>query len=324
MKLLDRWGLGLCAIGLTLAQPVAAAVADIAKTLSLPVAGGLVGAHDKARFAWVTNEAGVRNIWIADEGKPAHPLTAFTQDDGLEIYDLEFTRDGSALAFVRGGDAEFPDLEDLPNAAAFASWPRQQVLVSALDGSAPLSVGDGHSPTFSRDGTQLAFTYRGTIYLWQRGGGTRPIAKAAGEVSNLQWSPDGSSLLFVDNRENHSFVALLDIAAGQIRYFQPELGNAIEPVFSPDGKRIAFIFFVEPPMGAAPTAALIGRYGSPMPLPGPPTSYGRPLGARARATWERADRICTGVSWARSSYLGRRAAGSTPMQSTRTAAPHAN
>jgi len=251
MKLLDRWGLGLCAIGLTLAQPVAAAVEDIAKTLSLPVAGGLVGAHDKARFAWVTNEAGVRNIWIADEGKPARPLTAFTQDDGLEIYDLEFTRNGSALAFVRGGDAEFPDLEDLPNAASFASWPRQQVFVSALDDSAPLPVGDGHSPTFSRDGMRLAFTYRGAIYLWQRGGATRPIAKVAGEVSNLQWSPDGDSVLFVDHRENHSFVGLLDIAAGQVRYFQPELGHAIEPVFSPDGKQIAFIFFVEPPTGAA-------------------------------------------------------------------------
>ena len=251
MKLLDRWGLGLCAIGLTLAQPVAAAVEDIAKTLSLPVAGGLVGAHDKARFAWVTNEAGVRNIWIADEGMPARRLTAFTQDDGLEIYDLEFARDGSALAFVRGGDAEFPDLEDLPNAASFASWPRQQVFVSTLDDREPVPVGEGHSPTFSRDGTRLAFTYRGAIYLWQRGGSTRPIAKVAGEVSNLQWSPDGGSLLFVDNRENHSFIGLLDIAAGRVRYFHPELGQAIEPVFAPDGKQIAFIFFVEPPTGAA-------------------------------------------------------------------------
>jgi dipeptidyl aminopeptidase/acylaminoacyl peptidase len=252
MKIRNGWALALCAAGLVLAQPAVAAVRDIAETLSLPVAGGLTGAHDRARFAWVENAAGVRNVWVADKGSAARKLTAFGEDDGLEIYDLEFTRDGSMLAFVRGGDAEFPDMEDLPNAARSADWPRQQVFVAALDGSAPVAIGDGHAPTFTRDGTKLAFTYRGSIYLWQRGGDSHRIAKVPGDVSNLQWSPDATSLLFVDNRDNHSFVGLLDIVAGQVRYFQPELGYAIEPVFSPDGKQLAFIFFVEPPAGAAP------------------------------------------------------------------------
>jgi len=248
----DGWALALGAVGMMLAQPAVAAVKDIAETLSLPVAGGLTGAHDRARFAWVENAAGLRNVWIADKGSAARKLTKFDEDDGLEIYDLEFTRDGSRLAFVRGGDAEFPDMEDLPNAAHFAEWPRQQIFVAALDGTAPVAIGEGHAPTFTRDGTKLAFTYRGSIYLWQRGGESRRIAKVPGNVSNLQWSPDGTSLLFVDNRDNHSFVGLLDVAAGQVRYFQPELGYAIEPVFSPDGKQLAFIFFVEPPAGAAP------------------------------------------------------------------------
>ena len=244
--------LGLCAGALTLAQPAFAATDDLEKALALPVAGSLTGARDKARFAWVENEAGVRNIWIADKSAPARKLTGFAQDDGLAIYDLEFSRDGSSLAFVRGGDPEYPDEEDAPNAAALAAWPRQQLFVSALDGGAPIFVGDGHSPTFSPAGDRLTFTYRGSIYLWQRGGEAHRIAKVAGEVSNLTWSPDGRKLLFVDNRGNHSFVGLFDIAANQIHYFDPALGNAIEPVFSPDGRQIAFIFFVEPPTGAAP------------------------------------------------------------------------
>ena len=232
------------------ASPVPAE--DIAKTLSLPVAGGLVGAKDKARFAWVENEAGVRNIWIADKGSPARRLTAFDQDDGLEIYDLDFACDGSALAYVRGGDAEFPDMEDVPNPASFASWPKQQLFVAQLDGLAPLLIGEGHSPTFSPDGKSLAFTYRGSIYLWQRGGEARRIAKVAGEVGNLTWSPDGTSLLFTDNRGNHSFVGLFTIGTSAVRYLRPELGFSDEPVFSPDGKQVAYVFFVDPPTGAAP------------------------------------------------------------------------
>ena len=224
---------------------------DIAKTLSLPVASGLVGARDKARLAWVENEAGVRNIWIADKGGSARRLTAFGEDDGIEIYDLAFAHDGNALAFVRGGDAEYPDMEDLPNPAALASWPKQQLFVSALDG-APLLIGEGHSPAFSPDGRSLAFTYRGSIYLWQRGQEAHRIAKVAGEVGNLQWAPDGASLVFADNRGNHSLIGLFAIGASEVRYFQPELGFSDEPVFSPDGKRIAFVFFVDPPAGAPP------------------------------------------------------------------------
>jgi len=227
---------------------------DIAKTLSLPVAGGLIGARDAPRFAWVENEAGVRNIWIADKGAAARKLTAFTEDDGLEVYDLAFTRDGSALAYVRGGDAEFPDMEDIPNPASFASWPKQQLFVTALDGSAPTLIGEGHSPTFSPDGSKLAFTYRGSIYLWQRGGEAHRIAKVAGEVGNLQWSPDGTTLLFDDDRSSHAFVGTYRLGDAEVRYFSPELGYAIEPSFSPDGKQVAYIFFIEPPTGAAPNS----------------------------------------------------------------------
>ena len=240
------------AFGVALFAGSPAPAEDIAKTLSLPVAGGLVGAKDAPRFAWVENAAGVRNIWIADKGSPARKLTMFGDDDGLEIYDLAFTRDGSALAYVRGGDAEFPDMEDIPNPAGFASWPKQQLFVAALDGSAPVLIGEGHSPAFSPDGKNLAFTYRGSIYLWQRGGEAHRIAKVAGEVGNLQWSPDGTTLLFDDDRSSHAFVGTFRLSDAAVRYFSPELGYAIEPSFSPDGTHVAYIFFVEPPTGAAP------------------------------------------------------------------------
>jgi dipeptidyl aminopeptidase/acylaminoacyl peptidase len=242
----------LCAIGLALAAPPMAAVpADpLAEALALPVAGDLVGARDAPRFAWVEKAAGVRNIWIADRGRPARQVTFYTRDDGLELSNLELSVDGSSLAFVRGGDPEFPD-DPIPNAGSAPSPPGQQVFVVAPDGGAPLLVGAGHSPTFAPRGDRLAFTRHGEIWLWTRGGEARKLASVPGEVRRLQWSPDGAHLLFIDHRGDYSFVALLDVAEPRIRHLDPGLGFAVEPIFSPDGGQVAFVHYVEPPAGAA-------------------------------------------------------------------------
>jgi dipeptidyl aminopeptidase/acylaminoacyl peptidase len=240
-------------VGLALAAPSTPAPTDpLAEALALPVASELAGARDAPRFAWVEKAAGVRNVWIADRGAPARRVTDYREDDGLELSNLELSADGASLAFVRGGDSEFPD-DRLPNAAAEASTPPQQVFIVA-PGGAPALIGDGHMPAFAPDGGRLAFTRRGEIWLWERGREARRLATIPGEVRRLQWSPDGNRLLFIDHRDDHSFVALLDVAEARLRYLDPGLGFAVEPIFSPDGGQVAFVHYVEPPAGAAASA----------------------------------------------------------------------
>ena len=222
----------------------------LAEALALPVASELVGAGGSERFAWVESEAGVRNIWFAEAGRPARRLTAFTDDDGRQLYDLALTSDGTSLAFVRGGDPDSRE-DDLPNAASEVEPPARQILVSSTAGGEAAPVGDGHSPVFSPDGTRLAFTRHGEIWLWQSGGEARRIANAGGEIRRLQWSPDGKRLLFVSHRGDYGFVGLLVPGERQIRFLDPNLGFSVEPVFSPDGRQVAFIRHFDAPAGAA-------------------------------------------------------------------------
>jgi dipeptidyl aminopeptidase/acylaminoacyl peptidase len=239
------------AAGLLLGPAFASAQRDsLAEALALPVARELVGARDAPRFAWVETAAGVRNVWFAQRGQAARRLTAFTRDDGQPLSDLVLSSDGAQLAFVRGGDPDYRD-DALPNAASDAEPPRQQIFVVGTAGGEPLKVGEGHSPTFSPDGTRLAFTRRGEIWLWQSGGEALRLASAGGEIRRLQWSPDGARLLFVSHRGDYSFVALLDPARPRIRFLDPGLGFAVEPVFSPDGRQVAFIRHLDAPAGAA-------------------------------------------------------------------------
>lgn len=295
----------LCAAGLALAPPSAGAPDRLAESLALPVASHLVGARDRARFAWVENEAGVRNIWFADRGRPARRVTDYAGDDGLELSGLALSPDGAALAFVRGGDSEFPD-DRIPNPASEASPPKQLLFVAATGGGAPDLVGEGHLPAFAPGGDRLAYTKQGEVWLWDRGGGARRLASVRGEVKSLAWSPDGRRLLFAEDRGDRGFVALLDLAEPRVRYVDPGFGFSVDPAFSPDGREIAFIRYVEPPAGAAPDS---GPYwsiriadvatGAARPLwtapPGPGARYeetrGRDLfwtaGGRIVFPWER-------------------------------------
>lgn len=237
-----------CSLALVLAVPALAQTDDLAAALALPVASQMTGARDAQRFAWVENRAGAHNLWVADAGGKARQITHYAEDDGMMLYELALSPDGKRLAFVRGGDDEFPDGK-IPNTASAAYPPGQQVFVVDADGGDPTPIGDGHLPVFSPDGSRIAFTKRGELWLWQAGKPVR-IAALTGEVTDLKWTPDGKRLSFVEDRNDHGFVALIDVDTGTLRYMEPALGNSAEPALSPDGSQIAYVQYRDPPSGA--------------------------------------------------------------------------
>ena len=223
----------------------AAPVEDLDAALAMPAASDLVGAAQTERFAWVENVAGIRNIWIGGPDETARPVTSFRSDDGMAIYDLTLSQDGKNLAFVRGGDGEFSG-RAAPNPGNSAQPPQQQVMILNLASGSLRVIGEGLSPVFARDG-KIAFTRRNVIWLWEKGQSAREIAQVRGSIGNLRFSPDGTQLLFVNDRGDHAYAALYQIGSVSVRYLSPGLGFATDPTFSPDGTKVAFIKYREPP-----------------------------------------------------------------------------
>jgi len=79
-----------------------------------------------------------------------------------------------------------------------------------------------------------------------KSGSLRPtVAKAQatdcrGQNHSEERSPDGSQLVFVSTRGDHSF-RCHDIAAKSVRFLAPSVDPDSDPVWSLDGKRIAFV-----------------------------------------------------------------------------------
>ena len=299
------------AIGLALAAPAVPQTPDpLADALELPHASALTGARDAAVFAWVENRAGARSIWVGGPGRAGRAPTAFGGDDGQQLHGLALSPDGAQLAFVRGGDEEQADDEDLANPGLAAFAPRQQVYVVPTAGGTPQPIGDGHSPIFSPDGRQLAFTNDGEIWVWQAGAAARQVARVVGTLSRLSWSPDGRRLLFAESRAENGYVGLLDLGAGRLSYLDPGLGQAVEPTFSPDGRQVAFIRYLSPPPDARPDS---GPYwsiriadvatGAARQLWAPPAGPGaRYAGTRSRNLfWSRDGQLV--FPWERSGWL---------------------
>ena len=79
----------------------------IDQVMSAPFASSPVASPKGAKVAWLLDEQGRRNIWVA--GAPdwkGRKLTSFNDDDGQEIAELSWAPDGSFLLFARGGDFE--------------------------------------------------------------------------------------------------------------------------------------------------------------------------------------------------------------------------
>lgn len=212
------------------------------QVLSASLPSGLAAAPDGRAVAWVQNARGVRNVYVAEAPDwRGRRLTAYTQDDGQEISALRFTLDGRHLVFVRGGA---PNRQgQIPNPESVAAGVARAVWIVPVAGGEARKLRDGGPVTLHPDGVHYLYG-EGNAVFRKRLDGEGPADKlfeVRGGAGSLVPSPDGRRVAFVAGRGTHSFVGVWGEGDRTVRWMSPGLWLDASPVWSPDGRRLAFL-----------------------------------------------------------------------------------
>ncbi|HTR35960.1 MAG TPA: prolyl oligopeptidase family serine peptidase [Bryobacteraceae bacterium] len=229
-----------------LACPLALAGAakrfTLEQAMSAPFPSDLTAAPKGGSVAWVLDQHGARNLWVAEPPDyKGRQLTHYRDDDGQEIDQVTWTPDGRSILYVRGGDFEMRRGD--PNPASLPQGVEQDIWIVPLAGGAPRKLAQGNQPAISPKGDRIVFLRKDEVWSVDLDGGAKPaqLIHAKGEADQLRWSPDASKLAFVTTRTDHAFVAVYNFDPPSLTYLDPSVDRDSGPVWSPDAKQVAFL-----------------------------------------------------------------------------------
>jgi len=224
----------------------------IEQVMSSPFPASLTAAKQVPRIAWVFNNKGERNVWIADapEFRP-HQLTHYEGDNGQPIASLQITSDGSKVVYVRG--TELNDAGKSANPTASPVAPEQQAWVADTSDGEPHLLGEVGCPDeecedlhISPDNQWVVWPAKHVLWIAPIDGSSKAVALTDLQGTALEpaWSADSRHIAFTLDREDHSFIVIADVEHGAVtayHYLSPSVDRDEYPHWSRDNRHIVFL-----------------------------------------------------------------------------------
>ena len=226
---------------LTLVAPAGAQQSfTLEQVLNAPFPGDLTAAKSAPRVAWVLDERGKRNIYVAEAPDfKARRLTSYTEEDGQELSALQFSADANSIVYTRGGGKNRTG--QAPNPTSNPAGAEEAVFQISWRGGTPQKIDAGHGGEISSKGS-YAYLRDSDLWIAPLEGKEKPAQLfVRGSNSEHRWSPDGGKLAFVSGRGDHSFIGIYDVSSKTVHFIAASVDTDSNPEWSADGKQLAFI-----------------------------------------------------------------------------------
>lgn len=226
---------------LLLSCPMLSAQFTVEQVLNSPFPTSLTAAPAQNQVAWVFNQAGERNIWMANlDANTSTQLSNFQGDDGQELSNLIFCTTRNSILFVYGGAPNRRG--EIPNPSSQPDGAKRLILELNRNSKSLDTIGPGANPTLSPDESKIAYTKGGQVWFYDFKSKTNQQAFVMrGSPSGLRWSPNSQMLAFGSNRGDHDFIGVYGLEKHSIQYLAPSVDHDGSAVWSPDGNQLAFI-----------------------------------------------------------------------------------
>ena len=187
------------------ASPATRHVPTMAQFMSPAFPLELVSARKTERIAWIANDKGMRNVYTAapPSFRPIR-VTQYLKDDGVDLTQLAISADGATIVFTRGHTTNREGWVADPTANP--DGVERAIWAARTAGGPSWRLAEGSNPALSPDGRWVAFANDGQIFRV-------PVAQSP-RVSDI-------------DKGSKPFIRIWGSNAG--------------PVWSPDGRSLAFV-----------------------------------------------------------------------------------
>lgn len=191
---------------------------------------------DGSRIFYVSDRSGAQNVWTKPRNGQAKQLTSFT--DGRVLW-ANISYDGKQIVFER--DFRIWTMNTDGGKASELAITLRGLPASTLTERINLST-QIRELALSPDGKKVAVVARGEVFAASAkdGGEAVRVTNTTAPESYATWSPDSKKLVYASERNGIYQLFQYDFTT-ETETSITQTGNDFAPIFSPDGKSLAFI-----------------------------------------------------------------------------------